>query len=71
MLTSSGFGNDAFLAHAFGEKNLSEAVVDLVCPGLSCSFVFEIDSRPAQFLAEIVAEEERCGPPGVGFLAVP
>ena len=32
VLAGAGLGNDALLAHALGEQDLAEAVVDLVAP---------------------------------------
>ena len=38
MLTSARLGNDAFLAHAFGEQRLAESVVDLMRSGVEQIF---------------------------------
>ncbi len=43
MLAGAGFGDDALLAHAAGEQNLAEHVVDLVRAGVIELVALEID----------------------------
>jgi hypothetical protein len=41
MLAGAGFGDDAGLAHALGEQDLADAVVDLVRAGVVQLFALE------------------------------
>src|SRR6056297_1592074 len=43
VLTSSRFGNHLFGSHAFGQKELSDRIVDLMGPGMIQIFPFEVD----------------------------
>lgn len=49
MLARAGFGNDPRLAHADGEENLADAIVDLVRAGVIEFLALEIDFRPFAF----------------------
>ena len=48
VLSGAGFGDDAALAHAFGQQSLSQAVVDFVRAGVEQVFALEIDFRAAE-----------------------
>ena len=52
MLAGAGFGDDALLAHAPGQKNLTHGVIDFVRPGVKQVFPLEIHFRSAQFARE-------------------
>ena len=51
VLTGTGFGNHARLAHALGQHGLTDGVVDLVGAGMVQVFAFEEDLRAALFAA--------------------
>ena len=59
MLTSAGFGDDAFFAEAFCQEDLAHGVVDLVCAGVCEVFSLEPDLRAAEFLAQVGGVVER------------
>jgi len=48
MLTRSGFGNDPFFAHAFGEQALAHHIVCLMGTRMIQVFAFDIDTRTAK-----------------------
>jgi hypothetical protein len=48
VLARAGLGDDAGLAHALGQQDLAEAVVDLVRAGVVQVLALEVDFRPAQ-----------------------
>ncbi len=48
MLAGAGLGDDARLAHAPGEQDLAEHVVDLVRAGVIELVALEIDLRAAE-----------------------
>jgi len=62
VLARAGFGNDARLAHAAGEQDLADAVVDLVRPRVEQVLAFQIDLRSAQLPREPFRKVERRGP---------
>ncbi len=62
VLARAGFGDDARLAHAPGEQDLADAVVDLVRAGVEEVFALEINLRAAQFAGEAFGEVKRRGP---------
>ena len=62
MLAGAGFGNDAGLAHAAGEEDLADAVVDLVGAGVEEVFALEVDLRAAQFAGEALGKVKGRGP---------
>ena len=62
MLPGAGLGDDALLAHALGEQDLADAIVDLVRAGVIEVLALEIDFRPAQMRAQAFGEIERIGP---------
>ena len=51
MLASTGFGNDARLAHSFGEHGLAYGVVDFVGTRVIQVFAFQEDLRPTLLTA--------------------
>ena len=61
MLAGAGLGDDARLAHALGEQDLAQAIVDLVRAGVIEVFALEIDLRAAQMLGQALGEIERIG----------
>ena len=60
VLSGSGFGDDAGLAHAPGQQDLADGVVDFVRPGVVEVFAFEVDLRTVTF-AHPRGEGERRG----------
>ena len=52
MLSGAGFGDDAALAHAARQQNLSEGVVDFVRAGVAEVFALEKDARAAGVFGE-------------------
>ena len=65
MLARAGLGDDAGLAHALGEKNLAEAIVDLVAAGVVELIALEVDFRTAKMLGQAFGEIERRRTAGV------
>ena len=65
VLPCPGFGDDPRLAHAAGEQDLSEAVVDLVRAGVVQLVALEVDFRAAQMRRQPLGEIERARPPGI------
>jgi hypothetical protein len=72
VLAGAGLGDDPRLAHADGEQDLADAVVDLVCAGVVELFALEVDFRAfsggcagAEMLGQALGEIERAGPPDV------
>ncbi len=65
VLTGTGLGNNPRLAHALGEKDLAQRIVDLVRAGMIELFALEIDLGAAQVLAQPRREIERGWPPCV------
>ena len=63
MLAGAGFCDDAMFAHAPGQQRLSDAVVDLVRPGVQQVFPLQIDPRAAKLLGEPLGQEQRCRTP--------
>ncbi len=59
MLASAGFRDDAGLAHALGEQDLADAIVDLVRTGVVQLFALEIDLGAAEMFGEAFSEIER------------
>ena len=57
-----GFGDDARLAHAPGQQDLADAVVDLVRPRVEQVFALEVNLRPAQFPGQALRQVKRRGP---------
>ena len=65
VLAGAGLGDDPGLAHAPGEQDLAEAVVDLVGAGVVQLVALEVDLRPAEMLGQPLGEVERARPPGI------
>ena len=59
MLAGAGFGDDAGLAHALGQQDLADAIVDLVRTGVVQLFALEIDLGAAEFGRQALGEIER------------
>ena len=59
MLTGTRFGNDARLAHAFGQQDLTEAIVDLVRAGVIQLIALEIDFCAAEMLCQALSKIKR------------
>ena len=51
VLAGAGLGDDARLAHALGQQDLAEAVVDLVRAGVVQLLALEVDLGAAEMLA--------------------
>ena len=64
VLAGAGVGDDALLAHPFGEQRLADHVVDLVRPGVVEVLALE-DQPDAELLAEVVALGHDRRTPGV------
>ncbi len=65
MLAGAGLGDDAGLAHAAGELDLAEAIVDLVRAGMVQLVALEIDLGAAETLGQPLGEIERAGAAGI------
>ena len=65
MLTGSGLGDDARLAHPPRQQGLSDAVVDLVGAGVIQVFALQVDARAAGFLREAFGKVQRRRPADV------
>ena len=61
VLARAGFGDDARLAHALGEQDLADGVVDFVRAGVEQVFALEINFCAAEFAREAFGEIERRG----------
>src|SRR5215212_8261543 len=58
VLASAGLGDDALLAHAIGEQDLAQGVVDLVRPRVRQILALEPDVGPAPFAGKAPGEHE-------------
>ncbi len=65
MLAGAGLGDDPRLAHAPGEQDLAEAIVDLVAAGVVELVALEIDLGAAEMLGQPLGEIERARPSGI------
>src|ERR1051326_5616959 len=65
VLTRAGFRDDALLAHAPRQQNLSQRVVNFVRACVEEVLTLEINSRATTMLRETSREEQRRGPAGV------
>ena len=65
VLAGAGLGDDAPLAHAPGEQDLADAVVDLVRAGVVELVALEVDPGAAEMRGEPLGEIERARPAGV------
>ena len=61
VLAGAGFGDDARLAHFYGEQALADGVVDFVRAGVEEIFALEVDARAAEVLCQAFGELERRG----------
>jgi hypothetical protein len=58
VLPGPGLGDDALLAHPFGEQSLTECIVDLVRAGVCQIFSLEVDPGPASEIRQVPREVE-------------
>jgi hypothetical protein len=65
VLAGAGLGDDPGLAHAHGQQDLAQGVVDLVRAGVVQLVALEIDLGPAEVLGQPLGEIERAGPAGI------
>ena len=65
VLAGAGLGDDPGLAHALGEQDLADAIVDLVRTGVVEFVALEIDLGAAQVLGQPLGEIHRRRPSGV------
>ncbi len=66
----AGLGDDALLAHALGQQDLADAVVDLVRAGVVQVFALEVDLRAAELLGQALGEVQRAGAANVVTLEI-
>jgi len=59
VLAGASFGDDAGFAHAFGEQDLADAVVDFMRAGVEQVFALEINLCAAEFAGEAFGKIER------------
>ena len=62
VLARAGLGDDARLAHAPGQQDLADGVVDLVRAGVEQILALEINLRAAQFARQPLGKIQRRGP---------
>src|SRR6267378_3495937 len=62
MLAGAGLGDDPLLAHATGDHDLAEHVVDLVRTGVVQLLALEIDLGAAEMFGEALGEIQRRRP---------
>src|SRR5690606_28559682 len=65
VLAGAGLGDDPGLAHAQGEQDLAEAIVDLVRAGVVELVALEIDLGAAEMLGQALGEIQRARPAGI------
>ena len=70
MLAGTGLGNDPGLAHAFGEKCLSQHIVDLVRAGVVQLITFQIQFCAAIMRCQSFGEIERARPADIMCLVI-
>ena len=70
VLPGAGLGDDAALAHAFGQQRLAERVVDLVRAGVGQVLALQVNLRAAQLLGQTAGIGQRGGPAHVGMQQV-
>jgi len=71
MLAGACFGDDPCLAHALGEQDLADTIVDLVRTGVVELVALEIDLGAAEMLGQPFGEIERRRPAGVMGVEMP
>ena len=64
MLTRAGFGDDAALAHAHGEKSLAETIIYFMRAGVQQIFALQINTRAAEVRGKALGALQRRGPAG-------
>ena len=64
VLAGAGLGDDAALAHPFGQQPLPQGVVDLVRAGVGQVFAFEEDPGAAAVCGQPLGQVERRRPAG-------
>src|SRR5215467_1303584 len=62
MLACARLGDDARLAHALGQEDLPEAVVDLVSACVVQVLALEVDLRAAQVVRQMFGKIKRARP---------
>ena len=65
MLARAGLGDQAGLAHLFGQQGLAQHIVDLVGAGMVQVLPLQVDLRPAQVLCHFLRIVQPGGPAGV------
>ena len=65
MLARAGFGDDALFAHAAGEQDLPDHVVDLVGAGVVELLALEVDLGAAEVFGQPLGEIERARAPDI------
>ena len=70
MLTRTGFSNNAGFAHAHGQKDLTNTVIDLVRAGVVELVTLEIDLGPAKFCCHAFGEIKRAWTANVIFQVI-
>jgi hypothetical protein len=65
MLAGAGLGDDPCLAHAFGEQDLADAIVDLVRSGVIELVALEVDLGAAEVFGQPFGEIHRRRTSGV------
>ena len=65
MLPGAGLGDDPALAHAPGEQDLADGVVDLVSAGVGELVALEVDAGAAELCAQALGQVERRRAAGV------
>ena len=59
MLACASFGDDARLAHSYGEQALADGVVNFVRAGVEQVFALDVDARAAEMRGETRSELQR------------
>ena len=65
VLAGPCFRNNAALAHALGQQDLAQTVVDFVGAGVIQFVPFKINLRPAQIIGDAFGMPQRAGPPHI------
>ena len=61
VLSGSGLGDNAALAHAPGKQSLAKGIVDFVRAGVAQVFALEVDLRATDVLGKALGKGERRG----------
>ena len=70
VLARAGLGDDALLAHAFGEQCLPDGVVDFVRARVVEVFAFEVNLRAAAVVGQVFREVKQARAADEGFQVV-